>query len=97
MKNGPKKIVLVSKSGRSPAHDALLRSLIDRKIELFCAVGKDCRKWEDVMDGLCFGPDGEQVHFVVTSSHPQESVDDVISFARLWSSQSHDAVEVIEL
>jgi hypothetical protein len=74
MKKVQKKIVLVSKSGYSPAHDALLCSLIDRKIELFCTVGKDCRKWEDVMDVLGvlnvrheFGAQLSEVH-----SSPQE-------------------------
>jgi hypothetical protein len=36
---GAKKVVLISKTNYSSKHDDLLKSLIKRNIELFCAVG----------------------------------------------------------
>jgi hypothetical protein len=96
MSNRAKKVVLVSKTGYHPRHDDLLRSFINRKIVLFCAVGKDCRKWEAVMDELCFAPDGTEIHFVTTASHPDEPVENVIHFAEFWSEGGED-VDVIEI
>ena len=93
-----KKVVLVSTRGYDPSHDALLLSLIERRIELFCAVGKDCELWEEVMDELVVGPDGEGAWLVTTSSHPDESVAEVMEFAAQWRlDDGPPDVEVIEV
>ena len=53
----PPKVVLVSsRQYSSESDDVLLRELIEAKIELFCAVGRDAERWEDAMDWLCIGP-----------------------------------------
>jgi hypothetical protein len=90
-----KKIVLVSRQGYRLEHDDLLRGLIAQRIELFCVVGKDCNLWEEVMDELVVGPMGEGEWHVNTTSHPDESVDEVVVFARDFGSPAD--VEVIEV
>lgn len=93
-----KKVVLVSVHGYDSSHKSLLSSLIDRRIELFCAVGKDCRLWEDVMDELVVGPDGASPWHVTTTSHPGESVAEVVEFASVWHVEDGPPeVEVIEV
>jgi hypothetical protein len=92
-----KKVVLVSKRGYDASHDGLLRSLIARKIELFCAVGRQCELWEEVMDALVVGPTGECEWHVTTSSHPSETVDEVVEFAKNWRLDEPSEVEVIEV
>jgi len=92
-----KKIVLVSKSGYNARHVPLLEGLIQRHIELFCAVGKDCTLWEDVMDEVCAGPSGVEGHLITTSSHPDQSVEEVIEFAKQWRAVEDQSVEVITL
>lgn len=94
-----KKVVLISRSGYSTSHDDILLSLIQRKVHLFCAVGKDCKLWEEVMDELVVGPVGACEWFVSTTSHPDESIEDVIEFAEGFHIEdSHDDdVEVIEI
>lgn len=94
-----KKVVLISRSGYSTSHDDILRSLIQRKVHLFCAVGKDCKLWEEVMDELVVGPTGEYEWRMNTTSHPDESTEDVIEFAEQFHIEdSHDDdVEVIEI
>lgn len=79
------------------AHDALLEKLLDRKIALFCAVGVDCRTWEDAMDWTYIGPDGASRGFVVTTSHPDESLADVVAFAEAWHLDEPSPVEIIEV
>jgi len=77
------KVVLISKDGYNPSHDPLLESILDRGVKLFCAVGKDCQEWEDAMDALCESREGASLS-VVTTSHPDESIEKVIEFANTW-------------
>lgn len=93
-----RKVVLVSHVGYSGARDdALLRELIERKVELFCAVGVDAALWEDAMDWLCIGQDGKRVHHVITTAHPDESLEEVVDFAERFSLDVHATVEVIHV
>ena len=83
MSSSPRKVVLVSTQEYKPSlHDALLKELLARKIELFCAVGVDADKLEDALDWLCVGDDGTGTHFILTSSHLEESEEEVVEFAR---------------
>jgi len=91
------KVVLISRSGYNKHFDSLLKDLIARRIKLFCAVGIDCEKWEEVMDELCVGPNGLGTHMITTTSHPDESADDVLKFEHRWEPSSENDVEVIEV
>jgi hypothetical protein len=91
------KIVLHARVPYAAAHAPLLRELLARNIALFCAVGVDCRAWEDAMDWTCIGPDGESLGFVVTTSHPTESLEAVIAFAEAWVGDEPGGVEVVEV
>jgi hypothetical protein len=88
-------VVLVSKTGYKKEHDSLLQSLIERNIQLFCAVGKNCREWEDAIDCLYISNETGRYKesVLLTTSHPDESVQDVIEFASL----SETDIEVIEV
>ncbi|MGD8910344.1 MAG: hypothetical protein PVI92_13455 [Chromatiales bacterium] len=81
-------IVLVSESGYSETQLPLLRQFIDKGVELFCAQGKQCEKWEEAMDWLCVQLDtsGEKPGaFCTTTCHPEESVEEVVQFAKNWN------------
>ena len=92
------KVVLISTSRYVPSRDEpLLRELIESKIELFCAVGIDAQSWEDALDWLCVdigsidGPD------ITTTSHPGETEDDVVEFARQFFTERKHDVEIIRV
>lgn len=89
------KVVLVSKTGYSADKDHILLDLIAEPIALFSAIGQDCQKWEDVMDELCVG-DGTNPVFIPTTSHPNETVEDVIEFAKMFSVENDRGVRIIE-
>ncbi|BCE00919.1 DUF7684 family protein [Marinicellulosiphila megalodicopiae] len=86
MANKMYKVVLISESGYDPKHDELLLTFLDDKVELFCAVGKDCEVWENVMDELAIG-DGIKSRYITTTCHPDESIEDVIEFANNFSTK----------
>jgi hypothetical protein len=91
------KVVLVSRSGYSAQHDHLLQSLIGRRIKLFCVIGRDCQLWEDIMDELVVGLDGEGDLDLITTSHKGKSVEEVIAFAESWNLNEPTEVQVIEI
>lgn len=74
------KIVLVSETDYRPSHDPFLVSLLNRGARLFCVVGKDCMAWEDAIDALCESGNESWLD-VVTTCHPDASIEDVIEFA----------------
>ena len=83
-----KSIVVVSSEGYREEYLDLLRGWLDENIALFCVVGKDCEVWEEAMDNLCVKLDvsGEKPGaFCVTTSHPDETVEEVIEFAASWN------------
>ncbi len=91
-----KKFVLVSNSGYSKHHDQMLESLLDQNYKLFCAVGKDCQIWEDVMDELAVG-DGSNPRYITTTSHPAETESEVIEFARMFSVSIEFELKIVHI
>ena len=91
------KVVLVTDLPYTSAHEPFLQSLVDRGVTLFCAFGRDCSNWETGMDFVCIGEDGSGAHFVMTTSHPDEPLEDVINMAELWHVDGDSSVEVIRL
>ena len=85
----------------SDAHEALLRKILMSKPDLFSVVGVECEVWEEAMDWLCINQtlaSGTEV-FCNTTSHPGETLDDVIAFTERWCKcrgWSND-VEIIEI
>jgi len=91
----PGKIVLVSASRYRPERDnAFLRDLLAARIALFCAVGVDAEKWEDALDwtGIEEGELGR--HVIVTTSHKDESLAEVVAFAAAFETQVPHPVQV---
>lgn len=82
MSNEARKVILFSKNGYSEEYDTLLNRLISEKILLFCAVGKDCELWHDIMDELIVGDGTTELDFdMITTWHENETLDEVIQFA----------------
>lgn len=89
-----KKVVLLSKSGYDQKHDALLKQLIVREIDLFSAVGRDCDLWEDAMDAIS---EEKDIH-INTTSHANETLEEVLAFAKLFAaSNQNQEIEIIEI
>lgn len=90
------KFVLVSETGYDKNHDQMLTSLLDQGYELFSVVGKDCQLWEEIMDEFSVG-DGINSRFIVTTSHPDETVEEVIEFAKSFVTDHNSDVDVLHV
>ncbi|WP_223669014.1 hypothetical protein [Kangiella shandongensis] len=94
MKNS--RFVLISETGYQSEHDEILKAVLERGFELFCAVGKDCELWEEVMDELAVG-DGIDSRYITTTSHPGESEEEVIEFAKSWIGEGESGIEIVRI
>ena len=49
------------------------------------------------MDELCVGPNGTGAWNVTTTSHPDETVEEVVRFAEQWNLEESSSVEIVEV
>lgn len=95
-------IVLHTMTAYAQCHRAFLRELLNQTPDLFAVVGVAPESWEDAMDWLCIelGVSGELPGaFCNTTSHPGETLADVLEFARQWCALKggRSDVSVIEM
>lgn len=72
-----------------------MRAWIESGITFVGVVGQDAAQLEDVIDELWIG-NGSSPYFMLTSSHPGESLQDAIEFAELLSGEFSELVRVVE-
>ena len=80
-------IVLSTTRDYSDSFIPFLRELLSEQPDLFAVVGTDCAKWEDAIDWLVIEPEISgtiQPATCCTTSHPGESLEEVIAFAKQW-------------
>lgn len=60
-------------------------------------IGKNCEKVEEIIDELVVGDASKSGRFILTSSHPDESLADVVKFVESLSDSYQGMVQVVEL
>ena len=95
----PSKVIIATDKEYSEDYEYILEKLFNRKIELFCAWGKHCGQWETAMDLYVTDPERyNENHHITTTSHNDESFDDVMNMAELWFTENGNCeVEKIKL
>jgi hypothetical protein len=92
-----RKIVLKSQPGGEGRLDALVAALMKDGVAFVGVVGPDCARVEDLIDEIVVG-DGSQDYNLLTSSHPGESLEQAIAFAKsLRLELAGTDVQVLEL
>ena len=94
-----KKVIIVTDKEYSLQYEPVLKELFEREIVLFCAWGRHCEQWELGMDLFVTDPVRcDEEHHVTTTSHPDESFEDVMNMAECWHVEDGvNEVEVIKL
>lgn len=90
-----KKIVIYSQAGYRPALDALVEEFKESGVKFVGVVGAEASHIEDVIDELCVG-DGSNPYEMLTSSHPEETLEDAVRFAREVGLKHSCEVQVVE-
>ena len=92
-----KKIVLHCPSGDKPVLDQMVEDFLNDGVLFVGVVGRDCEKVEDIIDELVVGDGSKPGRFILTSSHPDESLADAVEFAESLSDDFSGKVQVVEL
>lgn len=92
-----KKVVLHCAAGYDKRLDDMVEDFIRDGVVFVGVVGKDCEKVEDIIDELVVGM-GDRDYDLLTSSHPGESIDEVVEFAESLRLELEGLeVQVVEL
>ena len=91
-----KKIILHCPKGYRMRLDVLVEDFIRDGVIFVGVVGEDCAKVEDIIDELVVG-DGSRDYDLLTSSHPNASIDDAVSFAKSLTGEYAGDVQIVEL
>ena len=92
-----KKIILHAPPCDSPALAEFVEACIRDGVVLVCVVGHDCERVEDVIDDLVVGDGKDPNRFLTTTSHADESLEDVRAFADVWIVDADPAASVQEV
>jgi hypothetical protein len=92
----PKKIVLHCRNGYQPQLDSLVEEFIRDGVVFVGVVGADCAMVEDIIDELVVGR-GDRDYDLLTSSHPDESVEDAVRFAGSLTGKYEGKVHIVEV
>ena len=92
------KIVLCVPVKGDDALAAFVEECLCNKVVLIAVVGDGCAHIEDLIDEIVVGDGSDDTRFVVTTSHPGESIEDVMEFASNWACEDgRDGVQQVTL
>jgi flagellar biosynthesis/type III secretory pathway ATPase len=66
-------------------------------VSLIAVVGEGGSKIENLIDKLVVGDGSDRSRFIVTTSHPGETVEEVMEYARSWDEERDQPVELVKL
>jgi len=92
-----KKVVLHCPAGYRTGLDFLVERFLADGVEFVGVVGEDCEKVEDIIDELVVGDGADATRFILTSSHPGETIADAVEFARHISAAGDGEAQVVTL
>jgi hypothetical protein len=91
------KVVLHCQTGHHMELDRMVEQFIADGVRLVGVVGGDCQRVEDIIDELVVGDGSDESRFILTSSHPDESLREALEFARSLSGEYSGEPQVVEL
>lgn len=86
----------------SPVSDEiLLENFVEQclrdEVSLIAVVGPGCARIEDVIDCIVVGDGSDPDRFVCTTSHPEDSIDDVVNMVDCWELDRADLYQEVWL
>jgi len=80
------RVVLMSRSGSTEQLNVLVEQFLRSRVRLIAVVGVNCGPIEDKIDEMVVGDGSDESRFILTTSHPDETLQQVLDFA--WSCNS---------
>jgi hypothetical protein len=75
----------------------LVEQFIQDRVAFVGVVGEDCPRIEDIIDELVVGDGSDDSRFILTSSHPGESLSEAVEFATSLTGGYGGGVQVVQL
>lgn len=91
------KVVLHCPQGMPVGMAELATQLVAEGVRFVAAVGPACQAIEDLIDEAAIAAGSPEQNFVLTTSHPGESLAEVIAFAEGLSDGYEGPVQVVEI
>jgi hypothetical protein len=92
-----RKIVLHCPTGYQERLDQMVERFIEDRVIFVGVVGEDCARIEDIIDELVVGDGSDESRFILTSSHPDESLSEAVEFALSLRAEYAGEVQVVLL
>ena len=77
--------------------DAFVEQCLRDNVALIAVVGEGAARIEDIIDELVVGDGSDDTRFVTTTSHLNETVEEVLEFAGLWNDERNQPVQIVNL
>ncbi len=91
------KIVLQLPLSNPDLLDDFVEACIRDGVVLIAIVGEGASKVDDIIDELVVGDASDPSRFITTSFHPDETLEEVMEFARMWERDLGQPVELVKL
>lgn len=92
-----RKIVLHCPKGYLSRLDAMVDEFLKDGVIFVGVVGQDCAKVEDIIDELVVGDGSRHDRFILTTSHPGQTIDQAAEYARSLSLEYAGEVQIVDL
>lgn len=92
-----RKIVLHCPHGIPASIEPLVAQFVADGVIFVAVVGPACREIEDMVDDASIAAGSPDQNFILTSSHPDESVSEAIEFAERLTGEYEGPVQLVEL
>ncbi|SDN34183.1 hypothetical protein [Afipia sp. GAS231] len=96
MSYAPRVILHLPLSNESLLDEFVEKCLRD-KVALIAVVGEGAARIEDIIDELVVGDGSDRERFVATTSHSNETVEEVLEFAGIWTDEQNRPVQIVRL
>ncbi|WP_407153992.1 hypothetical protein [Bradyrhizobium sp. STM 3557] len=91
------KIVLQLPISNPELLDSFVEDCLRDGVSPIAVVGDGATQIEDIIDELIVGDGSDRSRFITTSSHQNETLDEVLAFARLYDQDLSQAVQLVKL
>ena len=91
------KVVLHCGSSKRSGLDELVERFLLDGVKYVGVVGEECALVEDLIDEIVVGDGADESRFILTASHPNQSIEEAVAFAESLSDDYRGEVQVVEL
>jgi hypothetical protein len=91
------KVVLHCASGVPKGLPALVEQFLADGVRYVGVVGQDAALTEDIIDECVVGDGTDESRYILTASHPNESVEEAMVFARRLTGDYEGEVQLVEV